>query len=257
MFDNYSDQNQKSFSNSAPGSAGPINSGSNTFDAGPANNHPRTSALDDMFAGVDKGASIPPAMAKPAVFQPKAAADLPSGNMQDSWNYESKAKQYSIVAFGVVMLLLLAASGVWIFTKIFHSGQGTQGTSLNAGLPALNNNAPAGGNTAGNKNVPSDDIGNTDQAGDNNANNSSKIQADNSSADSDQDGLTDSEEAILGTDINAADTDNDGLFDRDEVKVYHTDPLKADTDGDGYSDGAEVKGGYNPLGAGKLFNINK
>jgi len=47
------------------------------------------------------------------------------------------------------------------------------------------------------------------------------------------------------------DSDNDGLTDKDET-IYGTDPEKADTDGDGFSDGDEVKNGYNPLGEGKL-----
>jgi hypothetical protein len=42
------------------------------------------------------------------------------------------------------------------------------------------------------------------------------------------------------------DSDNDGLTDAEE-KVYGTDPFNRDTDGDGYSDGVEVKSGYNPL----------
>ncbi len=42
------------------------------------------------------------------------------------------------------------------------------------------------------------------------------------------------------------DSDQDGLSDSEE-KTYGTDPKNADTDGDGYSDGVEVKGGYNPL----------
>lgn len=75
--------------------------------------------------------------------------------------------------------------------------------------------------------------------------------------DSDQDGLTDTEEATLGTNPNNPDTDGDGLTDREEVKVYNTDPLKADTDGDGYPDGQEVKNGFNPKGPGKLLDINK
>ncbi len=58
--------------------------------------------------------------------------------------------------------------------------------------------------------------------------------------DTDGDGLTDAEEADLGTDANNADTDGDGLSDGDEVNRYGTDPLKADTDGDGLNDGAEV-----------------
>lgn len=58
--------------------------------------------------------------------------------------------------------------------------------------------------------------------------------------DSDGDGLTDREEAMLGTDPFNPDTDGDGLTDGEEVKIYHTDPLNPDTDGDGLSDGAEV-----------------
>lgn len=73
--------------------------------------------------------------------------------------------------------------------------------------------------------------------------------------DSDADGLTDSEERKLGTDPYSPDSDLDGLFDKEEVEIYQTDPLVADSDGDGYSDGEEVKGGYNPLGAGRLYNI--
>ena len=73
--------------------------------------------------------------------------------------------------------------------------------------------------------------------------------------DSDGDGLSDSEEAALGTSSRKPDTDNDGLFDRDEVKVYFTNPLVADTDGDGFMDGPEVANGYNPNGEGKLLEI--
>ena len=58
--------------------------------------------------------------------------------------------------------------------------------------------------------------------------------------DSDGDGLTDEEEARLGTDPFNKDTDGDGLTDGDEVKVYKTDPLNPDTDFDGLTDGQEV-----------------
>ena len=74
--------------------------------------------------------------------------------------------------------------------------------------------------------------------------------------DDDRDGLTNAEEAKLGTNPEVADTDGDGLSDYEEVKIYHTDPLKADTDGDGFKDGDEVKNGYNPLGSGKLLDID-
>lgn len=42
------------------------------------------------------------------------------------------------------------------------------------------------------------------------------------------------------------DSDQDGLTNAEE-KLYGTDPYNPDTDGDGYSDGAEVKAGYDPL----------
>lgn len=71
--------------------------------------------------------------------------------------------------------------------------------------------------------------------------------------DSDLDGLTDVEEATAGTDPQSADTDLDGLFDKEEIEIYKTDPLNADSDADGYEDGEEVRGGYNPLGGGRLF----
>ena len=74
----------------------------------------------------------------------------------------------------------------------------------------------------------------------------------NSDPDSDNDGLTDAQEALLQTDPNDADTDDDGINDGDEVAggpdsaTYDvgidTDPLDADTDDDGLSDGAEVEG---------------
>ena len=73
--------------------------------------------------------------------------------------------------------------------------------------------------------------------------------------DSDGDGLSDIEEAQLGTNPNSADTDKDGLIDYEEAKIYHTDPKNPDTDGDSFLDGQEVKGGYDPNGPGKLFTI--
>ena len=44
----------------------------------------------------------------------------------------------------------------------------------------------------------------------------------------------------------AIDSDNDGLSNSEEA-LYGTDPHNPDTDGDGYSDGVEVKSGYDPL----------
>ena len=98
-------------------------------------------------------------------------------------------------------------------------------------------------------------------------------------ADSDNDGLTDKEEAEKGTNPNEADTDGDGVNDGDEVKAGTnptvkdetpeepakdsdgdgvtdeqeeadgTDPNKADSDGDGLSDGEEKELGTDPTKA--------
>lgn len=75
--------------------------------------------------------------------------------------------------------------------------------------------------------------------------------------DDDNDGLSDSLEASIGTDPLVADCDNDGLTDYEEVardgnaSSYlpgsDPNPLFADTNGDGFRDGMESTAGYNPL----------
>ena len=76
--------------------------------------------------------------------------------------------------------------------------------------------------------------------------------------DPDNDGLTSSEEAILGTDPNNPDTDGDGINDGQEVNVDNTDPLNdcdskggtpladSDCDGDGLTTAEEALIGTNP-----------
>ncbi len=57
--------------------------------------------------------------------------------------------------------------------------------------------------------------------------------------DTDQDGLSDKEEKILGTNPTKRDTDQDGLDDPHE-SYWKTNPLDPDTDKDGILDGLEV-----------------
>jgi len=75
--------------------------------------------------------------------------------------------------------------------------------------------------------------------------------------DNDNDGLSDTLEAFLGTDPLLADSDGDGLTDYVEVDwggdpLTYTEgmdlnPLLADTDGDGFGDGMEIAANHDPL----------
>ncbi len=64
-------------------------------------------------------------------------------------------------------------------------------------------------------------------------------------ADADRDGLTNAQEATLGTNPLGRDTDHDGITDADEFK-RGTRPDRADTDGDGLQDGTERQLGLDP-----------
>ncbi|MBI2633175.1 MAG: hypothetical protein HYW78_02170 [Parcubacteria group bacterium] len=69
--------------------------------------------------------------------------------------------------------------------------------------------------------------------------------AGNQPIDSDGDGLSDTDEARLGTDPLKTDSDGDGLYDKEEVEIYKTNPLSADSDGDGINDKEDVAGQLN------------
>ena len=64
--------------------------------------------------------------------------------------------------------------------------------------------------------------------------------------DTDGDGLSDDQEAGLGTDPTEYDTDGDGVADGGEINAG-TDPLAPDTDGDGFSDKDELDVSSDPL----------
>ena len=67
-----------------------------------------------------------------------------------------------------------------------------------------------------------------------------------SPADTDGDGLTNDQEAEIGSDPNDPDTDDDGLIDGEEV-FLGTDPTNPDTDDDGTTDLEEEQAGTSPL----------
>ena len=83
--------------------------------------------------------------------------------------------------------------------------------------------------------------------------------------DTDLDGISDSEELILGTDPSDEDTDGDGLSDSEEIggtlasdyaPLVDTNPRDADTDDDGLSDGDEVAGSGPLAGIGQTDPMN-
>ncbi len=64
--------------------------------------------------------------------------------------------------------------------------------------------------------------------------------------DTDGDGLTDAQEADLGTSPTLTDTDGDGLDDGAEVDIWGTDPTLSDSDSDGTNDGDEINAFTDP-----------
>jgi serine/threonine protein kinase len=68
----------------------------------------------------------------------------------------------------------------------------------------------------------------------------------NAGQDDDNDGLSNGEEILAGTDPNNEDTDGDGLTDGEEVNEFESDPLDSDTDDDGLRDGDDVEAGGDP-----------
>jgi hypothetical protein len=68
--------------------------------------------------------------------------------------------------------------------------------------------------------------------------------------DSDADGLSDGDEVLIyATDPTNRDSDGDVLTDFDEINTHNTDPNQSDSDGDGAADGLEVAQGSDPLAA--------
>jgi len=73
--------------------------------------------------------------------------------------------------------------------------------------------------------------------------------------DLDCDGLSDSDEAALGTSPTVADSDGDGLSDGAEVHIYGSDPLATDTDGDHCGDGREIPLGLDPTNKWDFYSV--
>jgi hypothetical protein len=209
----------------------------------PAGGSVAVSNAEDIFKDVkDLGA-------KPTAFQPKPAISITESEFIDTppATNEERLKKYFALSIMVLFLVLVVLGGVVAYGRLFSKSKVPAITNTPAESQADNQNSQPSENNPTNQSGairPEAPIVNTPVAT-------------SSNIDTDQDSLTDEEESRLGTNPKSADSDNDGLFDKEEFKTYKTDPMNADTDGDGFLDGEEVKGGYNPLGPGKLYEINK
>lgn len=180
-------------------------------------------ALEDIFAEVSPVApgakkALPVAKSSAKVFKKPSL---------------SKGRKLPIILIVIVVLAILSG-GIWFLNRSFNINWKFWSKSVNETVNQNNlNEANTNGSGVSLTNIVITTV-----------------------LDQDKDGLTDEEEAKLGTNPALSDTDHDNLFDREEVKVYHTNPLGSDTDSDGYLDGDEVKKGFNPNGPGQLLNLN-
>lgn len=205
----------------------------------------------DMLAGVDASdeapATMPPkppnalssGLLKPkAISAPGSMPILPepisSGAPSNTLMSQPILGKIILVVLLLVALGLLGFGGWWLFNRIKSSPPKVASTTKSNVVTT----PPAVTTTTNSQSTKTNTV----------------LFGSNDTVDSDNDGLTDQEEAQLGTNPNNPDSDGDGLSDGDEVKMWHTNPLKADTDGDGFSDGMEIANGYNPNGPGKLLN---
>jgi len=204
---------------------------------------------EDIFADVDQAAE--PAAKKSGGVSPAPSSSPPTPTKQPPApkipKSEARGGKLKVVIIILVILIvvgLLIIAGWLLYSKYFTSSEEIEGeVNINTNINAANTNTVTNFNT-------------NDLENDLNANgffNEEPVEP--AVVDSDSDGLIDSRERELGTDPYSADSDLDGLFDKEEVDVYQTDPLDSDSDGDGYQDGEEVKGGYDPLGSGRLYEV--
>ncbi|HOZ36559.1 MAG TPA: hypothetical protein PLR18_01890 [bacterium] len=228
---------------------------------------------EDIFKNVDPAPVSPPAgqinyipnehheasepviKNTPSIFSQTASKPLPpvSPNIPEltaSKNLDRK----SIILLILIALIIVGtvAATIWWFIGYRQKkDSATNSLAVNLFNEINNSNQPPATN-----NLNADTGANANQADLSVNQNTNTANLPVANSDADGDGLTDEEEASLGTSSDSADTDNDGLFDREEFKVYKTDPLKSDTDGDGSTDGEEVQAQKDPLKADVIIENN-
>ncbi len=242
--------------------------------------------VDDIFSDIDKPAAPAPTSperpgmptfqappANPAAPTAATPQTFPSGVKETYLNVQDNmpaAGERGVKALKIFLILLIAAAavsfaGYFVYSKFLKPQAQINDTINNAvtTAPPISSDTLAKINEQENAapvvatSAPVEESTSTATSTETSSSTLENTATDTTAVvDTDGDGLSDSEEMAIGTDINKVDTDGDGLSDYEEVKTYHTDPLNPDTDGDGYSDGAEVKNGYNPNGPGKLADLS-
>ncbi|MDO9399751.1 MAG: hypothetical protein Q7T79_03660 [bacterium] len=245
MFDEINDQNVNQANVPTPG-----------IGSMPNFNQSVPKSAEDILAGVDQSE-------KPAVFQPKAPTPSVGYVPENEESKTTDSKKFFVL--GVIIIVIILIIGVGYLGIKFYLNSKISDKALNNSSKVVEpvvSPIPENSDIIKNPIVEVETSTATSTGINGNsiitatttiiATNTDMIIESTTIVDSDQDGLIDEEERLLGTDPNSSDSDNDGLSDREEVKTYSTNPLNADTDSDGYQDGAEVKNGYNPKGSGKL-----
>lgn len=204
---------------------------------------PKPGTIEDIFAS-----TAPAAPTAPITEAPKEGEDLGVPPQEAPFSPPpileagtSKGRR-RILVLAVVLIVALAAGGAWAYMKFYKIDNAQVPDNEEASSAAQPSAATPSATVAQPSQTPPYETPPAQTPP-------------SASQDADHDGLSDQEEASLGTSSTNVDTDFDGLFDYEEVKTFKTNPLRADTDGDGFSDGQEVKNGYNPLGEGKLNEI--
>lgn len=157
-----------------------------------------------------------------------------------------------IIIFGVIVLVVL---GYFVYKYIFSNPV------------SLSNKETEITNEQENKNSQEENLDNQENSQEENLDNQEEeiedsedllVEDENLNLDQEvEDNNEENDDSLIGEEntVSVADADNDGLTDLEEV-ILGTDPLNEDSDGDTYSDLQEVLNFYNPMGSG-LLDLSK
>lgn len=205
---------------------------------------------EDMFSEVETGSGFN-ATEKPDAFKPKEP-EMETQTEEFGEEDGHKAQKVFVLIAIILGVALIAVGGLWAFK--YYTANNVANTDADVEEPVVETIKKE--ETPAVKKIEVEESKEEEVVPVETEGEQPEEALTQDAVDTDQDGLSDEEENILGTKIDDTDSDDDGLFDREEVEVYDTDPLNPDTDGDGYTDGAEVGNNYNPNGDGKLYEIN-